>query len=366
MSMESKPTIVLIPGLLCDAHAWGDTPARLERFGTVFVADLSTQDDLRAMAGDILAAHAGPLAVAGHSMGARVALEMVRQAPDRIVRLALLDTGYQPRRDGEEVRRQELVDLAHREGMAALASVWLPPMVHPDRHADATLMGGLAEMVGRMTPDLHERQIRALVGRPDAEPLLPRIACPTLLVVGRQDAWSPLAQHEAMKALIPGSRLVVIENAGHFAPVERPAEVADALATFFEIDRERSSPMTSRDLPSRADGDRIPVTPLMDRRRNIAGYNMNKMAMGLMDPANRAAFRDDEDGYLDRFGLTPDEKAAVKARNWEEMVRLGGNLFFILKISAVDPVAITRIGAAQAGMDHTDFLTNRLGKKLNG
>jgi protocatechuate 4,5-dioxygenase alpha chain len=113
-------------------------------------------------------------------------------------------------------------------------------------------------------------------------------------------------------------------------------------------------------------GDEIPVTPLLDRRRNLSGYRLNKMAMALKDPANRAAFKADEETYISGFGLSDEEKTAVRTRNWHEMVRLGGNLFFILKIAAVDPVPITQIGAAQAGMDHTDFLTQRLGKKLNG
>ncbi|HEY4372490.1 MAG TPA: protocatechuate 3,4-dioxygenase [Burkholderiales bacterium] len=112
------------------------------------------------------------------------------------------------------------------------------------------------------------------------------------------------------------------------------------------------------------DADRIPDTPLFDRKRQLAGYRLNKMAMGLGEPANRAAFKADEAAYLDRFGLTPEQKQAVLARNWREMVRLGGNLFFILKISAVDPVRITEIGAHQAGMEHTAFLRERLGKSL--
>ena len=110
-------------------------------------------------------------------------------------------------------------------------------------------------------------------------------------------------------------------------------------------------------------GDRIPDTPLLDRKRSLRGYRINKMAMGLCEPANREAFRQDESAYLDRFGLTPEEKQAVLSRDWREMVRLGGNLFFILKISAVDPVRITEIGAHQAGMDHDSFLRDRLGKK---
>ena len=110
----------------------------------------------------------------------------------------------------------------------------------------------------------------------------------------------------------------------------------------------------------------IAETPLFDREGSIRGYRMNKMAMALGKPENRAAFKADEEAFLDRFGLSAEEKAAVMKRDWREMVRLGGNLFFILKISAVDPTPITQIGAAQAGMTHEDFLYERLGKKRNG
>lgn len=106
----------------------------------------------------------------------------------------------------------------------------------------------------------------------------------------------------------------------------------------------------------------IPETPLFDRAGSIRGYKMNKMAMSLGVPANREAFRMDEEGYLDSYGLTAEEKDAVMSRDWRRMVALGGNLFFILKISAIDPVAMSQIGAAQAGLDHDVFLKQRLGK----
>ena len=114
------------------------------------------------------------------------------------------------------------------------------------------------------------------------------------------------------------------------------------------------------------DEKRIPDTPLFDREGSLKGYKINKMAMALGDPRNREAFKKDEEAYLDSFGLSEEEKKAIMSRDWHEMVRLGGNLFFILKISAVDPVPITEIGAAQAGMDHKQFLTERLGKKIDG
>lgn len=107
---------------------------------------------------------------------------------------------------------------------------------------------------------------------------------------------------------------------------------------------------------------RIAETPLLDRQASIRGYKLNKMAMALATPEGRQAFRADEPAFLDRFGLDADTRAAVLARDWRQMVALGGNLFYILKIAAVDPTPIINIGAAQAGMTPDDFIKHRLGK----
>lgn len=106
----------------------------------------------------------------------------------------------------------------------------------------------------------------------------------------------------------------------------------------------------------------IPDTPLFDRDASIRGYKLNKMAMGLSRPENREAFKSDEAAYLDRFGLDPETRKAVETRDWREMVRLGGNLFYILKIAAIERTPIINIGAAQAGMTPEEFKSERLGK----
>lgn len=222
-------TVLLIPGLLSDRFVW---EAVLERLPDAPVADLSTQRHLSDMARDCLAQHSGPLRVAGHSMGGRVAMEIVRLAPERVERLALLDTGIHPLGEGERESRSEIVEFARERGMAALADRWLPPMVGPARRADARLMAGLRDMVLRMDADLHERQIAALVDRPDAEAGLRRASCPILLMVGQDDEWSTVEQHEGMQRVAPHARLEVIPGAGHFAPVEEPDRVADLLVDF--------------------------------------------------------------------------------------------------------------------------------------
>jgi pimeloyl-ACP methyl ester carboxylesterase len=222
--------ILLIPGLLCDETVWQPLLAQLG--GKAAVADLSTQDDLTTMAQDCLAAHPGKLRIAGHSMGARVAMEMARAAPGRIERLALLDTGMHPLKEGERERRAEIVRFAHDRGMAALAERWLPGMVHAPNREDAALMRSLTDMVLAKDADLHERQITALVNRPDASAYLGSITCPVLLVVGEEDQWSPVAQHAEMARLLPRPRLEVIPGAGHFAPLEQPEAVAGLVAEF--------------------------------------------------------------------------------------------------------------------------------------
>ena len=226
---NERPTILLLPGLLCDANVWTAQIEALRPHAHVRVADFSQHDSLEAMARSALSMVEGPIIAIGHSMGARVAMEMVHLAPERIQKLALIDTGVDSRREGEETKRQVLVDLAFGEGMGALADRWLPPMVHADRVEDQALLAPLREMVMRATPEQHQRQIRALLNRPNLVPRLAGIACPTLVMVGRQDRWSPLAQHEEMAARIPNAELVVIEDSGHMTLLEQPEQVSDAL-----------------------------------------------------------------------------------------------------------------------------------------
>ncbi|MEI9963964.1 MAG: alpha/beta hydrolase [Caulobacteraceae bacterium] len=229
-AFSDPPTLCLLPGLLCDATVWEAQRAAFADAMDVHVADLWGLDSFAGMARKVLDETAGPLAVAGHSMGARVALEMWRLAPGRVARLALLSTGFHGPRPEETAKRMGLVELGYREGMAAVAARWLPPMVHPDRIGDAALMGPLEAMVRRATPKIFEGQQRAGLQRPDASDYLPRIACPTLVLCGRQDGWSPVPQHEEMAGRIPVARLALVDACGHMATVERPDEVTLALS----------------------------------------------------------------------------------------------------------------------------------------
>ena len=227
--MPASPTLCLLPGLLCDATVWAPQVEVLAGKGEVHVANLWGPDSFAVMAEQVLDATRGPLAVAGHSMGARVAFEMWRLAPDRILRLALLSTGFHPPGPNEEPKRVALVKVAYEHGMAAVADRWLPPMVHPGRVDDEALMAPLRAMVCRATPEIFEGQQRAGLSRPDAGPYLEKIACPTLILVGRQDGWSPAAQHEEMARRVAGSELVLVDHSGHMVTVEQPEPVDRAL-----------------------------------------------------------------------------------------------------------------------------------------
>lgn len=231
--MPDRPTLYLLPGLLCDRVTWAHQLQGLADIADVRVPSFYGFDSIPDMARAVLAEAPARFAVAGHSMGARVALEIVRMAPERVERLALLDTGTHPVRPGEAEKRQELVDLARREGMAALAARWLPPMVHPDAaRRDPALMRELTAMVGRATPEIFAGQVKALLGRPDAAAGLGAIRCPTLVGVGREDAWSPVSQHEPIVAAVSGAMLTIYEDSGHMAPMEAPEAVTASLRTW--------------------------------------------------------------------------------------------------------------------------------------
>lgn len=234
---EMREQIVFMPGLLCDGSVFTHQIAALSRHADVKVADFLGQDSIEGMARQALGLFDGPVSLVGFSMGGRAALQAIRLQPERVRRLCLMDTGATPARENESETRKPLVDLAYAEGMGALAARWLPPMLHIDRERDPALIDPLTAMVKRATPEQHARQIQALLSRPDARPVLPGIRCPVLVMVGRQDRWSTLAQHEEMAAAIPGAELAVIEEAGHFVSVERPEAVTRALMRWFGFER---------------------------------------------------------------------------------------------------------------------------------
>jgi pimeloyl-ACP methyl ester carboxylesterase len=221
--------LFLLCGLLCDETIWADIPDRLAAVAAVHVISFAGFSSIAGMADHVLAAAPPRFALAGHSMGGRVALEVWRQAPQRVTALALLNTGVHPPRESEFDNRGLLVRLARKHGMAALADEWLPPMMGASPDRVAQLMPALKAMVRRSTAESFAGQINALLQRPDARPVLPSITVPTLLLSGTNDTWSSLSQHADMQRNVSHSTLVEIAGAGHMSPIERPDAVARAL-----------------------------------------------------------------------------------------------------------------------------------------
>ncbi|MFV0492958.1 MAG: alpha/beta fold hydrolase [Pseudorhodobacter sp.] len=221
--------IVLIPGLLSDGTVW---QAVAREFGSrTEIADLTQDTSIEAMAKGLLERNAGDIIAIGHSLGGRVAMEMARQAPARLRGLVLANTGHNGGTRAELPKRHARIAMGH-DNMEKLADDWLPPMVAPARRQDAELMGTLRAMVLRHDADIHERQIHALIGRPDAAAYLPMITCPILLLAGTEDGWSPVAQHREIAAMAPDTTLEVIAGAGHFMPLEKPGETAVAIVNW--------------------------------------------------------------------------------------------------------------------------------------
>jgi pimeloyl-ACP methyl ester carboxylesterase len=173
-------------------------------------------------------------ALAGHSMGGRVAFEVYRRAPERVTHISVMNTGTAPLAQGaageeEERGRRKLLDIAFREGIRPMAMEWLKGMIPAARMSDVTLVEAIITMFERKTPELFLIQQEALLARPDARPVLPTISCPALVLTGQDDVWSPPVRHEEIAAAIPGSKLELVPKSGHMSTMERPAEVTAAM-----------------------------------------------------------------------------------------------------------------------------------------
>ena len=195
-----------------------------------WVADVTRDDSMTAMARRVLAeAPAERFALAGLSMGGYVAQAIMREAPERVERVALLDTSAMADTPEQTARRHGLIDLAEKGDFKGVTPRLLPLFVHPDRLSDKPLTDAVMAMTERVGKDAFLRQQRAIMGRPDNRPNLPKINCPALVLCGRQDQMTPLAWNEEIASLIPGARLEIIEDCGHLTTMERPWETSVAL-----------------------------------------------------------------------------------------------------------------------------------------
>ena len=222
--------LILVPGLLCDEALWREQATALAGRTRVAVSDAPRRGATVAAMAEALLDGAPPrFALAGLSLGGYVALEAVRRAPGRVARLALLDSSARADTAEQSARRRQLMALAADGGFAEVVRALAHAFVHPGRRDDSVLLGQVAAMAGRVGCEAFLRQQRAIIGRRDQRDALGAIACPTLVLCGRDDALTPPALSEELAAGIPGARLVLVDRCGHLSTLERPHAVNAAL-----------------------------------------------------------------------------------------------------------------------------------------
>jgi len=221
--------IVLIPGLTCSARLYAGQIPALWRFGPVMVADHRRDDSMAGIARRILAAAPPRFALAGLSMGGYIAFEIMRQAPARVAKLALLDTGARAETPEQTGRRKVVIALAKSGRYAEVPEIAFPIYVHRNRHNDAGLKEIVRMMAAETGVDAFLLQQQAIIGRPDSRPGLGAIKCPTLVLVGDGDEATPPELAREIASAIGGARLVVIGDCGHLSTLEQPEQVTTAL-----------------------------------------------------------------------------------------------------------------------------------------
>ena len=225
----SRATLLVLPGLLEDADAFHAVMNGVGDVAEVRVADMTRGDSIAALARSALEqAPDGPLHLAGHSMGGYVALEVMRQAPDRVRKLALLNTHARPDSAESTENRRRLMKLAG-EDFTAVVKTLLPKLMTEAHVKDPALAGIISSMALAVGKEAFLRQEEAIIGRIDSRPHLAAIRCPTVVIAAREDQLMPVEWLEELAKGIPGARLVVVEGSGHMASMEKPREVIAAL-----------------------------------------------------------------------------------------------------------------------------------------
>ncbi|MEY9335556.1 pimeloyl-ACP methyl ester carboxylesterase [Pseudomonas protegens] len=228
-SGTDKPLpLVLLPGLLCDERLWQQQARALGPEREVQIADLSLDASIAEMARRTLQQAPAQFALAALSMGGYVAMEMLRQAPERVLKLALFDTMARPDDEARARMRRGLLALARQGRFKGVTPHLLPRLMHP-RCLDTPVAKLVQDMALAIGKEGFVRQQQAIIDRADYRPLLASIKVPTLIVVGENDAITPLAEAQFLHQGIVGSRLQVLAQCGHLPPLEHPQRTTELL-----------------------------------------------------------------------------------------------------------------------------------------
>ncbi len=235
MPVTDPTPIILIPGLTCTPRLYAEQIPALWQFGPVTVADHRRDASMAGIARRILAAAPPRFALAGLSMGGYIAFDIMRQAPERVAKLALLDTGARAETAEATERRKVPIALAKAGRYAEIPDLAFPLYVHRNRHGDEALKRVVRAMAAETGVEAYLRQQQAIMTRPDSRPGLAAIMCPTLVLVGDGDEATPPELAREIAAGIPNAKLAVIANSGHLSTLEQPEAVTQALVDWMRI-----------------------------------------------------------------------------------------------------------------------------------
>ena len=228
--MDNPMPILLIPGLACSARIYVPVIPALWAFGPVTVANHIRDDNLAVIARRILAEAPPRFVLAGHSMGGYIAFEIMRQAPQRVAKLALLNTQARPDTPEVTARRRGLIGRARDGGLHDVIDELQPLVVHPSRAGDTDLRRLFHDMADDVGAEGFINSQTAMMARVDSRPTLATIKCPTLVLTGDQDMLIPNTQSKEIAEGIVAAKLVILADCGHCPQPERPEATASALA----------------------------------------------------------------------------------------------------------------------------------------
>ncbi len=223
-------SLVLLPGLMCDERLFAPQIKEFSNQLDLLIGDITGHDTIEGIAKDVLQQAPSSFCLAGLSMGGIVAMEVVRQAPTRVQKLALLDTSPLAELDEIKERRNSQIAKVLSGGLLAVMRDELKPFYVDDVSNKVEILSICMEMAMKLGPQVFKRQSHALQSRPDQQATLRKIAVPTLVLCGEHDQLCSVAKHQLMHSLIPNSKLVIIKYAGHLTTLEQPEKVNRAFS----------------------------------------------------------------------------------------------------------------------------------------
>ncbi len=227
--MPRKINLLLAPGLLCTRALWSHQIEHLSDVAEIYLVDTTKDSSLPEMAKRALSEAPNQFAFVGLSMGGYLAFEIMRQAPERLTRLALLDTTAEADSEEKIMFRKKMIQLARGGKFVEAVQYHIPLFLHPDKIEQKSWQDRILKMAEVIGPFVYEQQLTAIMNRPDSRGTLATIPVPTTIICGRQDALTPVSTHEEMANSIPGSELHIVEDCGHLSSLEQSSAVTNLL-----------------------------------------------------------------------------------------------------------------------------------------